>query len=243
MDLGIGGRNALVAGGTSGLGLGTARALVAEGVNVSICGRDEDRLEAALTDLRTRAVGGARVHGASVDVRDAAALAGWVRDAEAAHGATDIAVPNAGGPPKGDADAVGLDDYRRALELSLLPSIALTEQVLPGMRRRGWGRVVFIASVSVLGPLPGLALSNVARPGVVGYARSLAAVLGPGSVTVNVLAPGPHDTPRASPDGERDQLGDPDDFGAVAAFVCARQAAYVHGAVIAVDGGTHGGTA
>ncbi|WP_052664805.1 SDR family NAD(P)-dependent oxidoreductase [Nitriliruptor alkaliphilus] len=245
MDLGLTGRNAMVAGGSSGLGLGTARALVGEGANVSICGRDAGRLAAAIDELQQHAVDGARVHGAEVDVRDDAGLVRWVGDVEAALGPVDIAVANAGGPPKGDADEVDVDDYRRALELNLMPSIVLTEHVLPGMRRRGWGRVLFITSVSVLDPLPGLALSNVARPGLVGYARSLVDVLDgdSGSVTVNVLAPGPHATPRVSASTGHGRLGDPHDFGAVAAFVCSRQAAYVHGAVIAVDGGAHGGAA
>lgn len=240
MDLGLHGRTALVAAGTSGLGFGTAAALLAEGVHVSICGRDHDRLDVALTDLRARAGEGVGVHGAPADVRDPDALRSWVDAAQSVHGPPDIVVANAGGPPKGAADEFAVEDYRQALELNLLPSIDLVELVLPGMRRRGWGRVVFITSASVLDPLPGLALSNVARPGLVGYAKSLVDVLGDEPVTVNVLAPGAHDTPRTSggPDARR---GDPADFGAVAAFVCSRQAAYLHGAVLPVDGGAHGG--
>lgn len=240
MDLGLTGRTALVAAGTSGLGFGTAAALLAEGVDVSICGRDRDRLDAALTGLRERTGDRARVHGATADVRDPDALRSWVAAAETVHGPTDIVVANAGGPPKGGAERFAVDDYRQALELNLLPSIDLVELVLPGMRRRGWGRVLLLASVSVLDPLAGLALSNVARPGLIGYAKSLVAVLGDEPVTVNVLAPGAHDTPRTSGSADA-RRGDPADFGAIATFVCSRQASYVHGAVLPVDGGAHGG--
>lgn len=242
MDLGIAGCTAVVAAGTSGLGLGTARALAAEGVDVSICGRDPDRLAAALEQVRAVAVDGSQPHGTTADVRDPADLARWLAEAEAAHGPPDIAIGNAGGPPPGRADEHTTADYRDALELNLLASIELTQQVLPGMRQRGFGRIVYITSQSVLDALPDLALSNVARPGLVGYAKSLVAVLADEPITVNVLAPGGHDTPRSRAQ-DRSRLGDPDDFGAVAAFICSRQASYVHGAIVPVDGGTHGGWA
>lgn len=243
MDLGLTGVRAVVAAATNGLGLGTAEALLAEGARVSICGRDPQRLEAALIRLRASAGAPDDVHGQVVDVRDQDALERWVTDAEACFGGLDIAVANAGGPPKAAADELGVADYRDALELSLLPSIALAERALPSLVAGGRGRLLFIASVSVLDPLPGLALSNVVRPGVVGYAKSLVAALGDAPVTVNVLAPGRHDTLRAAAGEASDggRLGDPADFGAVAVFLCSRQAGYVHGAVVPVDGGAHGG--
>lgn len=246
MDLGLAGRRAVVAAATSGLGLGTAATLVAEGASVSICGRDPKRLSRALEWLRASASSDGQVHGEVVDVRDESAIDAWVTAAEERFGGLDIAVANAGGPPKGPASVFDVGDYREALELNLLPSIALVERVLPSLRVQGWGRVVFISSMSVLDPLPGLALSNVARPGVVGYAKSLVAELGDRPVTVNVAAPGRHDTPRAEQGTDvhgrsSGSLGSPADFGAVVAFLCSRQAAYIHGAIVPIDGGAHGG--
>ena len=175
----------------------------------------------------------------------------WVEETAERFGAVHVVVANAGGPPPGTATQFGLGEYREALELSLLSSIALVQAALPHLRAAGWGRVLFVTSVSVKQPIPTLALSNTARAGVAGYAKSLVAELGDAGITVNLLAPGYHRTPRVegvlgddpealaavTVDVPLGRIGEPDDFGAVAAFLCSEQAGYVTGTVVPVDGG------
>ncbi len=249
MDLGLRGRAAAVAGASSGLGLAIARALAAEGADVAIAARDRGRLEEARAELD--AVGNGRVTATSVDVRDTSAVTAWIDAAAHEFGALHIVVPNAGGPPTGGATAFDVDAYRDAIELNLLSQIAITEAALPHLRAAGWGRVVYVASVSVKQPIPTLALSNTARAGVAGYAKSLVADLGDAGITVNVLAPGYHATNRleevlGDDDAARSaitadiplgRMGAPADFGAVAAFLASEQAGFITGDVIAVDGG------
>ena len=191
MDLGLTGKGAVVAGGSSGLGLAVAHALAAEGCRVSISGRDEARLRAALDTLP-----GEGHISTALDVRDHALVAAWIDGAAEAFGDLHIVVANAGGPPAGTAMAFDLDGYRDAVELSLLSQIGMVQVALPHLQSAGWGRVLFITSQTVRQPLAGLALSNTARLGVLGYAKSLVDDLGAGEITVNVLAPGSHDTPR-----------------------------------------------
>jgi 3-oxoacyl-[acyl-carrier protein] reductase len=249
MDLGLHGRAAAVAGASSGLGLAIARSLAAEGADVAICGRDPERLEAAATELD--AVGDGRVSATPVDVRDTDVVTAWIDAAAEAFGGLGIVVPNAGGPSGGGATAFDVDAYRDAVELNLLSQIAITSAALPHLRAAGWGRVIFVTSVSVKQPIPTLALSNTARAGVAGYAKSLVADLGDAGITVNLLAPGYHATDRleevlGDDDAAREaivgdiplgRIGDPADFGAIAAFLASAQAGYITGAVIGVDGG------
>ncbi len=245
MDLGIAGRTAAVAGASSGLGFASARALAAEGVKVAICGRDRERIEAAA----------ARIDGAVplvADVSTVEGATGFVEAAAEALGRVDILVPNAGGPPAGTFASTPLDAYAPALELNLLSTVAMCEAAVPAMCERGWGRVVAITSVSVRQPIAQLILSNTARAGVTGFLKTLALEVASKGVTVNSVQPGLHATDRLTslyggdtsaaargvPAGE---VGDPDDFGAVVAFLCSEHARFVVGAAVPVDGGMYQG--
>lgn len=243
MDLGLQGRVAAVAGGTAGLGLATAQALQAEGATVAVCGRSVDPVS------RAREEG---LHAASVDVTDHGAARAWIDDVVARHGALHVIVANAGGPPQGIATDFDVQAYRDAVELSLLSQINLVQAALPHLQAAGWGRILFVTSKSVRQPIPGLALSNTARAGVVGYAKSLVAALGAQAITVNVLAPGSTRTGRlealAGPDPEQGlaemaadiplgRVGSPEEFGAAAAFLASEQAAFITGVTLPVDGG------
>jgi 3-oxoacyl-[acyl-carrier protein] reductase len=248
MDLGIAGRRAAVAAASGGLGLGAAQALVADGVDVAICGRDPDRLAGAVAELE--AIAGGRVHGLHADVSTVEGAEGFVAQAVDALGGVDILVPNAGGPPAGGFSSTDLSAYGPALELTLLSTVAMCRAAVPAMRERRWGRVVAITSVSVRQPIPGLILSNTARAGVTGFLKTLALEVAADGVTVNSVQPGSHATDRlrsihggdltaaaaAVPMGE---LGRPEDFGAVVAFLCSDQARFVTGAALPVDGGAY----
>ena len=157
MDVGIGGRVALVAAASRGIGYAAAYELAREGVRVFICSRDEGRET------------GAEVRGVAADVTRDDDASRFVRAAEEAAGRVDILVTNAGGPPAGTFADTDLDTYRRAFELNALSAIRLAQFVVPGMRERRWGRVVNITSISVKQPIMGLLLSNTVRAALTGW--------------------------------------------------------------------------
>jgi 3-oxoacyl-[acyl-carrier protein] reductase len=240
MDLGIAGRRAAVAAGSSGLGLGSAKALAAEGARVAICGRNAERLDRAVAEIG---------HGAIplvVDVSSADGGTAFVSAAvEALGGPLDILVPNAGGPPPGTIAATPVDAYREALDLNLMSIVAMCKAAVPSMQERGWGRVVAITSLSVRQPIPGLVLSNTARAGATAFLKTLALEVANDGVTVNTVQPGVHDTPRLDALYTDEQkaairLGNADDFGSVVAFLCSAQATFVNGLQLHVDGGAYG---
>ena len=241
MDLGIRGRRAAVAGATSGLGLGAAKALAAEGAHVVICGRDRGRLEAALAEI------GHDAKGVACDVGSASGGAEFVAAAsDALGGPVDILVPNAGGPPPGTFESTAVEDYPAAIDLNLMSIVAMCKAAVPSMRERRWGRVVAITSVSVRQPIPNIILSNTARAGATAFLKTLALEVADDGVTVNTVQPGVHDTPRLRTlytDEERARLrmGDADDFGSIVTFLCGEQASYVTGLQLHVDGGSYAG--
>jgi 3-oxoacyl-[acyl-carrier protein] reductase len=250
VDLGLTGRVAAVAGSSSGLGLAVAKALAAEGAHVAICGRDVDKL--ARAEAEVDAQGPGKVTSTVLDLSDERAAAGWVEDTATAFGGLDILVTNSGGVPGGPVENFTVADYRTALDTTLLPHVSLTLAALPLLRARGWGRILMITSEVVRQPNPKYGLSSVARLGILGHLKGLVDALGDSGVTVNALAPGYHRTEmlvdQFGDDAEAGlaevaegiplgRIGDPADFGAVAAFYAGRQASFVTGTVILVDGG------
>ncbi|TDV54230.1 SDR family oxidoreductase [Actinophytocola oryzae] len=246
MDLGLRGKVAMVAASSSGLGLGVARALAAEGASVSLCGRDADRLAGA--HAAVDAVGEGKVRSEVVDMGDPDAVAAWVEHTHDEFGAIDVVVSHTGGVRQGPVDDFAVQDYRDAVDTALVPHVAMVTAAKPFLEHDGWGRVLMITSESVRQPMPHNVLSGVARLGVLGFARSLVHGFADSGVTVNVLAPGYHDTPAlrgpsgadptaAAAEVPLGRVGDPEDFGALAAFLASRQAAFVTGALLLVDGG------
>ncbi len=151
-------------------------------------------------------------------------------------GALDILVANAGGPPPARALDVDDEAILAAIGANLLTSIRLVRAAVPSMRAARWGRIVLITSYGVKQPIPTLAASNIARTGLWAWAKTAAADLVDDGITLNVLCPGLHATDRIRELGHSGRLGDPDDFGRVAAFLCSVPAGFVSGTALVVDG-------
>lgn len=238
MDLGIGGRTALVVAGSRGLGRASAEALAREGARVLLSSRSEGALVEARASLQAQ---GAEVEIAEADIADPGAPGRLVHIAVEVFGSIDIVVANAGGPPAGRALEVDDAMLEAALNANFLSAVRLTRAAVPHMRARGWGRICCITSYSVVQPLPTLTLSNAARTALRSWAKTAAQDLaGEGSgITLNLVCPGPHATDRMRELGGSDAgvMGDPADFGSLVAMLCSEQARFVNGAALVVDGG------
>ena len=252
MDLGLRGRTAVVAASTGGLGEAIARALAAEGASVVVSGRRGERARSIAAELPSAV-------GVEVDLIDEDGPATLVEAATSAFGPVDIAVLNGPGPKPGTAAALTPDDVDAALTSLVRAQHRLVSLVLPGMRARGWGRVLAVGSSGVVSPLPGLAASNLGRAALAGYLKTLASEVAADGVTVNLLLPGRVATDRLAAldeaaasrtgrsleqvqDESRSRIpagryGRPEEFGAVGAFLCSEAAGYVTGVALRVDGG------
>lgn len=257
MDLGLKNRHALVLGGSQGLGLGVARALLAEGASVTLSARSSDRLEAARDALS--AEDQARCDLVAADLGEATAGAHILEAAQRGGRQVDILVNNTGGPPTSMPSAVSVAEMGNQYERMVRPVMELTLALLPAMRARKWGRIITIASSGVVQPIPHLPISNALRSSLVAFMKTLAGEVAADGVTVNVMAPGRIATARTqsldvaqaqragrnAEDVARDsaaaipagRYGTVEEFGAVAAFLASEPAAYMTGSVIRVDGG------
>jgi 3-oxoacyl-[acyl-carrier protein] reductase len=236
MDLGIDGKVGLVTAGSRGLGRATALALAAEGVRVMLSGRDPEALDAA---RRAVVDAGGEADVRAGDVTDPSEPARLVAATVERFGGIDIVVANAGGPPPGRAVEQSDEALEAAINANLLTSVRLVREALPHMRASGWGRICCITSYTVQQASPVLALSNTARVGLWGWLKTAAHDLASdgSGITLNMICPGPHATDRMKQLGGTGVMGDPADFGAVAAFLCSAQAGFVNGAALVVDGG------
>lgn len=252
MDLGLRHRTALVAASTSGLGLAIAKALAAEGANLILSGRREEIAIEEASKLPNAI-------GVGVDLTDNDGPDRLCDAAESAFGSVDVLVLNSGGPRPGTAAGLTPADLVEAADLLLHPHQRLIQRILPGMRKRGWGRVLAVGSSGVQQPIPSLALSNAIRGALAGLLKTLASETAADGVTVNMILPGriatervdQLDAARAKAEGstpdevrERSQAnipagryGRPEEFGAVAAFLCSDLASYMTGSQVRVDGG------
>ena len=246
MELGLSGRTAVVCGASSGLGLASAEAFAREGANVAMFARRRDVLEREAERLGALAVRG--------DVTSAPDLERLVARTVEAFGGIDVVVWNSGGPPPGKALEIGDAELEEAFSLLLVPALRLVRICLPHLEQSRAGRVICITSGAVKEPAPNLALSNVLRPGVTGWAKTLSRELGPKGITVNCVAPGKISTPRmqelygpagpppaATAEIPLGRIGEPYEFGDVVCFLASDRAAYVSGVTLAVDGGASRG--
>lgn len=257
MELGLTGRVALVAASSRGLGRAIAAELATEGARVAMCARGEEALRAAAEDIRQAT--GADVLAVPADLGVPADVV-RVADAARSHfGAIDILVTNTGGPPAGPFESHSPEAWEVAVRQNLGSVLDLTRAVLPGMKERGWGRIVNVTSIAVKQPVDNLILSNAVRAAVTGFARTLANEVAPQGVTVNNVMPGYTRTDRVtelaarnaaqrgtSPAAELERwereipmrrLGEPEELAALVAFLCSARASYITGTSIPVDGG------
>jgi 3-oxoacyl-[acyl-carrier protein] reductase len=257
MDLGIKGKVAMVAAASQGLGFAIAKALAAEGAQVSIAARKAETISAAAARIEEQT--GAQVMWSVADVASAEAIEAWHRATVQRFGGVDMLVTNSGGPPAGPAS--GCDDaaWRNAFELLVMSAVRTVRVVLPTMEARGGGSILMLTSSSVKNPIPNLGLSNVIRPAVSALVKTLADEFAAKSIRVNQLVPGRIATERltylddanakragitleeqrkrsagAIPMG---RYGEPEEFARAAAFLLSGAAAYITGATLQVDGG------
>jgi 3-oxoacyl-[acyl-carrier protein] reductase len=265
MDLGIAGKWALVGGASKGLGWGCARALALEGVNVVMVARGAEVLNKAVEDLRAETGGQVQLIAVAVDITTEAGREAIWNVAGGPGKDYDIVVTNAGGPPPGDFRDWNRESWLKAIDGNMLTPIELIKATVDRMAARGFGRIINITSSAVKAPIDVLGLSNGARSGLTGFvagaSRSAIAAKG---VTINNLLPGKFDTDRirstlpamAQKQGKTveelrviqqaqipaGRYGNPQEFGAICAFLCSQHAAYMTGQNVLADGGSYVGT-
>jgi 3-oxoacyl-[acyl-carrier protein] reductase len=237
VDLGLTDRRALVTAASKGLGRACAEALATEGARVFISSRDSTAIEA--TGKAIKAAGWA-----AADVSKDGEPESLVDLAVQKLGGLDVLVVNAGGPPPGTFQSTSLESWEPAFHLTLMSAVRLVKAALPALKRSGQGRIVFITSISVRQPIANLILSNSFRAGVTGLAKTLSRELAPDGITVNCLAPDAILTDRirelnlSAANSPMGRFGDPSEFAAACAFLCSRQAGYITGQTLGVDGGS-----
>jgi 3-oxoacyl-[acyl-carrier protein] reductase len=258
MELGLKGKVALVGGASRGIGRAVALGLAREGCRVAICARDEARLAQAADAIRSAS--GAEVLAVRCDMSLEQEIRRFVAATVEAFGRLDIVVNNAGGPPAGAFEAHDEAAWQQALSQNLLSVVRTVREALPHLRAAGGGRIINITSVAVKEPIPGLVLSNAARLGVVGLAKTLSRELGPDGITVNTIAPGLTLTDRmrelyggrAQASGQPleallaaeaqriplRRLAEAADVAALAVFLASEPARHITGTTIQVDGGS-----
>lgn len=261
MDLGIKGRVALVSGASKGLGRAIALGLAREGAWLGLCARGREDLEATAAAIARETGTMVWTRPADVSIPDEARA--FVRGAAAHYGTVDILVTNTGGPPSGSFLELTDGDWHGAVRLNFLSAVWMTREAVPYMRKQRWGRIINMTSVAVKQPIEGLMLSNAARAGLVGFAKTLANELAADNVLVNNVCPSyalterveslskelaakrkrtPEDVVRGweekTPLG---RLARPEEIANVVVFLASERASYITGATIPVDGGFHRG--
>lgn len=257
MDLGLKGKTALVCAASQGLGRAVADELATEGASLILCSRSADSLEKACNSIREQT--SVQVLGVAGDLSLAPDVERIVSAGITHFGKIDILVTNIGGPPAGRFDALDRESWDDAFRSLLTSVLDLTRLVLPGMKARGWGRILNITSIASKQPVDNLILSNSLRAAVTGFAKTLANEVAADGITVNNILPGYTRTERLvelidflaekeniNPDEVKNRweseipmrrLGEPSEFAALAAFLVSERASYITGSSIAVDGG------
>lgn len=251
------GKVALVTAASKGLGRASAAAMARRGAKLALCSRKSDEIAEAAREIAAES--GVETWHCAADVSQAEDVQRFVDGAIGRFGGADVLVSNAGGPPPGNFGDFVDADWQKAFELNVLSAVRLVRAVLPHMKPRGGGRILFILSSSVREPIDHLLLSNVMRPAVAGLSKSLSRELAGDNILVNVVAPGTILTDRvrqnrryfaeknnisfdeavgrAAQNIPLGRLGDPHEFGAMVGFLASPEASYITGGFFCVDGG------
>ena len=256
MDFGLNGKTALVLGGGGGLGRAIAKSFAAEGAKVAVAGVGSTSIDATLAELRS--IGGSSLS-LIWDLADLSAIDTNIAKIESELGPVDILINNTGGPPPSTAAGQDPALWSKQFQAMVLSVIAITDRVLPGMKARGWGRILTSTSSGIIAPIPNLAISNTLRMSLVGWSKTLAREVAKDGITANIIMPGRIatarvamlDDARAKREGRSveqvaaesaatipvGRYGKPEEYADVVAFLASTRAAYITGSVIRVDGG------
>lgn len=256
MDLGLNGKTALVLGGGGGLGSAIALGLAAEGAAVAVADLAEDAAGRVASEIEAA---GGKAMAMAWDLGDIDAVDAKVSEVEAGLGAVDVLVAITGGPPPGTGSGQSPDVWRKFFDSMIVSVMAISDRVLPGMRERGWGRIITSTSSGVVAPIPNLGISNALRMTLVGWSKTVAAEVGKDGVTCNIVMPGRIATKRITfldeKKAEREgrsvdevradslamipmgRYGDPKEYADVVTFLASDRAGYVTGSQIRIDGG------
>jgi NAD(P)-dependent dehydrogenase (short-subunit alcohol dehydrogenase family) len=242
------GKTALVTGGTKGLGLAMARALAQAGANIALCSRNATEAQQAAREIAETT--GRRTQGFEADITRDDSVARLAADLQASLGAVDILVNNAGCNVRKPTSELTEDDWDMVVDTSAKGSFLCSKAFMPSMVERKWGRVVMMGSIMSFVSLPGRAAYATAKSALLGLARTLALEGAPHGVTVNLICPGPFETPMNrvlmnDPEAYKAFLakiplgrwGQPEELGGLVVFLCSTAGAFVTGTSVVIDGG------
>ena len=263
METGLKNKVVLLTASSEGIARAAAERFAAEGARLAMCSRNESKLRKAVDEIRSRH--NVEILAEPLDVTDFAATQRFVRQVAERFGGVDVCLANAGGPPAKNFLSIGIDEWRKNIELIFLSAVNLAKSVIPHMQKNGGGRFIAITSTSVKGPIPDLVMSNAVRPAVVGLLKSLSVEFGKYNITFNNVAPGYTATERlnelaatralAANVDVRDihekwseeiplrRLARPEDIADAIVWLASDRASYVTGQTILVDGGRYPGVA
>ena len=261
MDLGLKGRNVIVAGSSEGMGRSAAEAFAAEGARVALCARTEANIQKAAAEIRAKH--GAEVFAMALDVSQADAVKKFVAAVAEKFGGVDVCVANAAGPPSRNFFTATNDDWHKSFEMNFMSVVHFAREVIPWMQKKKWGRLITLTSVSVKQPIPDLILSNAVRAGVVGLVKSMANEFGKDGITVNNVGPGYTATERLkslaatrafsaglqpqdmydkwSADTPLKRIAQPEEVADAIVWLASERASYITGQTVLVDGGSYRG--